>query len=564
MKRAAIVASVLLVACAGEPPPPAPSEASAPADEACPASSYRAALDEGCVTGAYATCFEGSRRRASGWGCEAIVSPVACTGATRDAIGEEGCVPVGDCDAPFPPSDATHFVSPAAIVDATHFQTIRDAVDAAPAGAVIAVDAGEYRESVVVQKPVTLAGRCPARVAWQGAPRDRALRVEGVKATVRGFTFESSVVGVSLGSGASLTLEDSVVDGNTLAGVIIADGNARADLARVVIRNTRPSNEGDRGVGINVQGKSVLVARDCAFAGNHTQNVRVSTESEATLERIVSRDGRPTPAADYGRGIQVQQGARATITRAAFLDNHDIGIVAGDDTRIDLREVIVARTKLAASGQFGRALNAHGRAIVQGEHVHLHDNHDATVMVAEAGTSVSLVASTVVDTDYDKEGLAGRAVTTQEGASFEMRDGAVVGSKEVAVVVFGRGSRATLRRTVIRQTAPNWGDYFGHGAMASFGGTLALEDVEVAESFGTGIAIGDGAALLSRVRVRDNQVGLYVQDGTALRELVSVSTDKGEEENAVLVSIDSVFLGNATRLSAGVLPLPEPSRSIGP
>jgi hypothetical protein len=98
--------------------------------------------------------------------------------------------------------------------------------------------------------------------------------------------------------------------------------------------------------------------------------------------------------------------------------------------------------------------------------------------------------------------------------------------------------------------------------MATFGGSVALEDSEVSASTATGIAIGNASARLSRVRIRGNQVGLYVQDGTALREVAEATAPPGANE--VTVSTDSVFSENGSRLSAGNVPLPEPSRVLTP
>jgi len=542
----------------GAATPPPDAGADAPTSASCAAPGYRGASDATCVTGGWAACFPGTRPRASGWGCEAVVAEAACTGATREVLGETACAPVGDCDAPFPPASATYFVSPQATADATHFTTLAAAVAAAPAGATIAVDSGSYVGQVLVTKSVTIAGRCPAKVTIFEPLTQPAIRVEGVTAKITGLTVERSTVGVSLGPGSDLTLEDVVLDRNDLAGLSLSDGKAKLQAARVVVRGTRPSSAGDRGFGLNVQGGSVAVVRDATFAGNGGQNVRVSSSSEATLEGVVLRDGKPTPAFDFGRGLQIQDGARVSVTRSAVIDNADIGIVAGDRTTLELRDVVVARTKLASTGLFGRALNAFGGALVRAEGLHLHDNHDASIMVAEQGTRVELRRSSVVDTQLDREGYVGRGITIQEGSSLVAEDVAVIGSHEVGVAVFGAGTTAALRRSILAGTAPNAGDYFGHGAMVTMGGLLSVEDSEIADNRGYGVAVGDGSARLARVRVSRNTVGLYVQTGTGVREVADAAEAPGPSQ--VNVSIDSVFQDNASRTSAGTVPLPEPGR----
>lgn len=563
----ALVALATLAACgsgdAKSESSPAPDEAGAPpgADEACPAPGYRAATDPACVTGGYATCWAGTKPRADGWGCDPIVSATSCTGATREVIGETGCVPVGDCDAPFPPAQATYFVSPQAATDATHFTTVVEALAAAPAGAVIAVDSGAYPDTLLVTKDVTLVGRCPAKTTIGETGRVFALRVEGARAEVRGLTVRRSRVGVSLGVGASAKLEDVIVDRTTLSAITLSDGGSSIELTRVVARDAQPGGDG-RAPGLNLQAGSKAVVRDSVFAGNTAHNVRVASNSEATFENVVIRDGKPSSSYDIGRGISVLTGAKVSVTRAVLLDNYEVGIVAGDDSTVELHDVLVARTKLAASGEFGRALNAFGAATLRGEGVHMNENHDASVMADGAGTTVSLKRSTVIDTRFNRDGYVGRALTAQAGAVLTFEDSAVVGSREVALAVFQEGSLATLRRSIVTSTAPNAGDYFGHGVMATLGGNLIIEDSEVSSSASMGIAIGAGSARLTRVRVRANQVGLYVRDGVTLREVASGDAVPGPNE--VTVSTDSLFVANETRVSAGVLPLPEPSTVLAP
>lgn len=530
-------------------------------DEGCPAPAYRGGADRACVTGGYATCFEGTKARDGGWGCEAIVAETACSGATREVLGRPGCVPVGDCAAPFPPPGATHFVSPSATPDATHHTSIADAIAVAPAGAIVAVDSGAYDASVRVTKDVTVIARCPEEVTLRAQLEEPAFRIEA-KATLRGFTIRGSVIGISVMRGAELVLEDSVLDGNSVAGISLSDGKATLAASRVVVRGTRPSTRGDRGAGLNVQGASSAVVRDSTFAGNSGQNVRVSTSSTALLERIVLRDGKPSPAFDFGRGLQLQEGAKVTLEHAAVLDNYEIGIVAGDATTLELKGVVVARSKLAKDGSFGRALNAFGGAVVTADGLHVYENHDASIMVAEKGTQVSLVRSTVTDTQFDQGGYVGRAITVQEGAALQADDVAIVGSREVAVALFNEGSRVTLRRAVITKTLPNAGDAFGHGALVTLGGMLLVEDVEIAANAGFGVAVGEGSARISRARIRKNAVGLYAQDGITVREVLDPALTPSANE--ILVTSDTVFQNNGSRVTAGTLPLPAPGRVLAP
>jgi hypothetical protein len=162
-----------------------------------------------------ASCATGFVPHASGFGCVAVVPPAACTGATRSALGQSACVPVGDCNAAFPPAGAGFTVDATlATEDATHFKTISGALAAAPSGATIAVKPGTYAEALKLTQPVTLVGQCPAQVIV-AAPSAGTATVDasGADLVVSGMTLRGGA-GVSV-VGHKLTATDVVFDGNT-------------------------------------------------------------------------------------------------------------------------------------------------------------------------------------------------------------------------------------------------------------------------------------------------------------------------------------------------------------
>lgn len=199
----------------------------APEPASCPAGSAAFFGETGC-TPVGATCPQGFVKDPSGFGCLEAHAGAACTGASRESPTSAGCVPIGDCAAPFPPADATFFVDASfTTTDATHFKTIAAAAHRARAGAVIAVEAGTYAEPIVDPiDSVTVVGRCAEQVKLTGTGGNQVgLYVVVPGLVVRGITVSGHVVGVFAASG-DLTLEDSVVEGNFSAGVFARDGSS--------------------------------------------------------------------------------------------------------------------------------------------------------------------------------------------------------------------------------------------------------------------------------------------------------------------------------------------------
>jgi hypothetical protein len=422
---------------------------------------------------------------------------------------------------------------------------------------VIAVAPGQYLESLVVAKNLTLVGRCAEKVSLVGFGSNvRGLRVEGgATVTARGFTIAKQLFGVSVGLNSTLALTDSVLEGNQESGIILSEGASTFTGERLVVRDSVEGSQGDHGTGLNAQAGATVDVKDSSFSGNRYANVRLSSKSSGTFDHVVFRDGQPNSVQDVGRGISVQDGATAKITRSAFVDNYEIAIVAADGTTVDLEDVLAGGTRRSALGEFGRALDAFGGAQVHGKRFHAYDNRDASVIAVEKGTHVTLESSSIVETATDKGGYFGRAIGAQEGATVDVVDSAISGAHEVAVVALSDGTHVTLSRSIVTGTGPNAGGAFAHGIMAAQGAALDVEGSEISSNPGIGIAIGDASAHLTGVRLRENGVGLFVQDGTTLRE----ADDDAPGPLEVTVTADTVFVGNATRVSSGVIPLPQAS-----
>jgi len=76
----------------------------------CEAGSMKAPGELVCAPIGWSDCEGGFEKDPSGWGCKELLAE-GCTGATRAALGQKSCVPVGDCNAPFPPANATRIGS---------------------------------------------------------------------------------------------------------------------------------------------------------------------------------------------------------------------------------------------------------------------------------------------------------------------------------------------------------------------------------------------------------------------------------------------------------------------
>jgi hypothetical protein len=390
--------AALVVACGDSGPPTsdAPPVGDVPSTEACPDGMRR----EGavCLEIAAATCAPGSApfagevecatvgpacpaeifdRDPSGWGCVDRPAPAACAGATREEVGSARCVPLGDCAAPFPPAGAIVVDDDFADnqLDATHFRTIGAALAQAASGAVIAVEAGEYAESLAVTKPVSLVGRCPDRVTIRGGAARAGVRVSSVSGvTIRGLTLRGHERAVDAARGADVTVEEVYVVDSVAAG-LFADAS-KLTVRRSKVEGTLPRSDGRWGWGLAGGAGSTVTAQEVAIVGGISGVFAASEGTTVALSESVIARQVPNGTAARANGLLSAMGARLELSRSVVRDLQGDGAVVGDSGTVEVRDSVLRDIRV--NGSMARG---HGAvAIAQGRVVLL----DTTLVRAES------------------------------------------------------------------------------------------------------------------------------------------------------------------------------------
>jgi hypothetical protein len=648
-----------------------------------------------CAPLGWTECGAGFELDASSWACRAVVPAEPCPAGTRAALGQTGCQPIGDCEAAFPPAAATMFVDDdfgPGDIDATHFASIAAALAAAPPGAVIAVEAGNYGDPLQLVAPVTLRGRCAEQVVLDGggsgAPgldvRDVAT-VSGV--TVRGFSpgafaqlggelsLEASALvanetagvlvadagssahlsgcavtgnlptgntfgqGAAAGFGGELLVEDSALSDNREHGVLVTGAGSHAELTRTVVMRTRPrESNGTLGLGIAVQEGGTLTVTDSAVLDNRVAGVSVlGAGSEAALSRTeVARTAvGPQDDGQVGVGVNAQQDAVLTVSettiaesgqdglrgwsgaavaaeRVSLLGNGTAGLwledaatvatlaasvirgtvvarvadsdaasgaLIGNGATLDAEDVLteanagsgmilfgagtVVRAKRLlsrgnlplAGGDFGFGISVEHGAVLELTDSAAVANTAVALHVSEAGSSATLNAVSLRASVPNAEGRRGRGANVQNGATLTATQLAVVDDTQAGLFAFGQGSAVNLQGALIHGTAMDSAG-FGHAAMAVAGARLDLLRVTLQSSAGIAVAVAGATGTLASSLVIDNAVAIHVQDGSELAELDVLPSSVPLLQLAV--TTDVAFTGNATRVGSGQVPLPEP------
>jgi parallel beta-helix repeat protein len=207
------------------------------------------------------------------------------------------------------------------------YASIQEAIDAAPAGSTILVQAGSYIEAVAVSKSLTLTGAGPSTVVEYpaGGPADAAVIVVrdagGVRIEdLRVSSSDPDVDGIRVRDSASVVLDSIVASGHSQDGI---DVRRSSDVE--IVSGTAEMNAGD-GIQIDEDCTGVTI-RSSRSAANGTDGIKVVQSTDVVVE-----DSTFTQNGDDG--ILVRDSAEVRLVGNASTDNLGWGISVNDSTDV--------------------------------------------------------------------------------------------------------------------------------------------------------------------------------------------------------------------------------------
>jgi hypothetical protein len=459
--------------------------------DGCPAGTAPLLGNKACAPIAAAPCPGSFEKDPSGWGCRA---------KNDDA-------PVGGCNVPFPPANATLFVDPSAPEDATHRKKLFDAVYDAKAGAVIAVAAGHYVEDVDVTRPMTIVGKCAAEVVIEN-PGDKRAGILVTNATgvvVHGVTLTGHTTGVYVKGAGDVTVEDSILDANKWMGLYVLD-QGHAKLVRTRVSNTVPDASGAYGWGVAAQKGGSIELEDSAVLRATGQGiVAVNAGTKLQMLRSVVRDTQ-ADTKRFAFGVSVAGGASAEITESLISGNPVVNLQVSDAGTL----VTVTRSSLVASAGDGREDTGRGIQILHGARLALagswvsRNGGDAIVFLGP-DSSGKIEGSTVTGSPDEDTTVPGRGgILAAKGTTLEVSDTAIAGTREVGLVVQDEGTTVTATKVLVSGTRAAGGGRpeLGYGVGVAWGGALEMTGSAIARNHSVGLLVTRVDASPARATVK--------------------------------------------------------------
>jgi Holliday junction resolvasome RuvABC ATP-dependent DNA helicase subunit len=386
-------------------------------------------------------------------------------------------------------------------------RTIGSAVRAAKEGGIIAVAAGVYRESLVIDKSVTVLAEADDGTVELFAVEGPAIAVRAGTVTVRGLTLR----------------------GAGLDGIAVAVHGGRLDLESATVN----------GGTVEVRGGAAVRLTDCRIQGAVTTAVRVAGGAEVVATGLILEEihGDAVTAHDTARvtltGARLQKiggrGVLAAGSGAVTLSGCDIGYTTGPGLEVTgsgqarlldctLHDASAQGLRVTGSAPFGPGWWAplrperDGQAKAGEEGAVGGVRAERCTIARSAGTGVevggtgqvALIASTV-------DGTGGAGALAVDDARLALVDTTLRGGQQTALAIRGRAE--------VRVSGGELADSAGNGLFAADDARVLLDGARLRHSAYSGVHLtGSAVAALLRCTVTETpEFGVRASDRSLLR-----------------------------------------------
>ncbi len=239
------------------------------------------------------------------------------------------------------------------VVTVQRGESIQAAIDAAEAGDVIFLVRGEFNESIVIDKPLTLQGSGVGRTAIDGergsGPVVEVLcRGTGpIDVKIEELTITGSGLGsiVEISSQGRLELKNCAISGRhqgvqvsdsariILTGCTVSDSAQRAltltDSARASITDSRIEENGRFGLWLDSSAQATLSDSEVSDNGDHSFWLRDEARVELTSCSI---------SGNRGHGVWLMGQSEAQLLKCQVTGNSENGILVEDSARVEMTD----------------------------------------------------------------------------------------------------------------------------------------------------------------------------------------------------------------------------------
>jgi len=250
------------------------------------------------------------------------------------------------------------------------YPTISEALAQVPDHTVIEIAAGDYHESLVVERPVTLLGEAGGEVTLLGTTDAAAIEIVGTHGVlIAGLDIIGGKYGIFVTHSQDVTIRDNLITGSRLFGIKVR--LAAADILDNTVENSNPPY----GQGIHITNTTQWPAS--RIIGNTVSGHAKSgiITNMAFGVRIESN----TVMGNHQHGIAITEMSRAVVVANRVARNEANGIFIGDMSIARLCGNIVMNTRASErkGALYGNGIlvDFHSEAELVGNVISANENH---------------------------------------------------------------------------------------------------------------------------------------------------------------------------------------------
>ena len=398
---------------------------------------------------------------------------------------------------------------------ASPFSELGPAITAAPEGGTVALTDGVYTGGQTVAKKLSIIGRCASAVYVVGSSQkpNLVLTVQAKGSVLRGLTVEGGARGIQVEGVKGLLIERVRVVGSIGRGISLTLSSS-ADLQDCLIEEIVPDKLKQNAHGIYLDLLTVVNLKRVRVRKTAGDGVIVRTSSKLDAVDLLVDGSNPDGVATLqGFGLRVETTSKATLRRAAFIDNCMRGIEVYAKSDVTGDRVVIERTR-SLPDDFGFATGA----AVGGDSV-------LDLRAARVGNFVGwgvLAEGPVATLRLDQCALLGmRAFTNAKGTwsgvalivrvggNAEVRRSIVLDTVGEGVNLDHDKSSLLLEDVIIRDVRQSGPGYGGQGVDVTGGCSLTMRRCQIEDAYETGVVASNdppgpvsGSILLNQVDVR--------------------------------------------------------------
>ncbi len=310
---------------------------------------------------------------------------------------------------------------------------------------------------------------------------------------------------VSVQEGATATLSRVHLAESREIALYAGGGGTTVSASDLVIRGVEPrefDHEGGRGAQARAGATLTLTRADVSVA----RDIGVYGEDDVTLLTLTDVRVHDVESDEvtglFGRGISVQLGARVEGARLEVAHVRDIGVSASAAS-LAIEDLTVRDVEPRASDQdHGRGISMQGGTSAMLTRVTVDSAHEAGVLASQPGTSATIRDLAVRGTRSNVvTGFDGHGLDVQEGAQAVVERARFEGNHEASIFSFADGSTTTLSHVVVLGTLPRacamttcTSAGAGSGVVALGGAAISMRLFEVRDNAFCGVQIGVGVS----------------------------------------------------------------------